>query len=61
MPRWIQILTYLLPARYFVQCLQALFLVGNVWEILFKNMAVMLFMSLVLFALISRKLVKRLD
>lgn len=61
MPRWIQILTYLLPARYFVECLQTLFLVGNVWEIFLKNMAIMLLMSLSLFALISRKLVKRLD
>ena len=27
MPRWIQMLTYLLPAKYFVQSLQSLFLV----------------------------------
>jgi ABC-2 type transport system permease protein len=31
MPKWIQLLTYIIPAKYFVQSLQSLFLVGNVW------------------------------
>ncbi|HEV7738185.1 MAG TPA: ABC transporter permease, partial [Chlamydiales bacterium] len=61
MPKWIQVLTYLLPARYFVQSLQALFLVGNVWPLLLENMGCMLLMSAILFFLISRKVVKRLD
>lgn len=61
MPRWIQWLTYVLPARYFVQSLQTLFLVGDVWSLLWKNMAFMLLISAVLFFLISRKVVKRLD
>jgi ABC-2 type transport system permease protein len=61
MPVWIQILTYLLPARYFVQSLQTLFLVGNIWPLLLKNMGCMLLMSGCLFFLISRKVVKRLD
>jgi len=61
MPLWIQILTYLLPARYFVQSLQTLFLVGNIWPLLLQNMGCMLLMSGCLFFLISRKVVKRLD
>jgi ABC-2 type transport system permease protein len=61
MPTWIQYLTYLMPARYFVQILQTLFLVGDVWTLFWKNIAVMLFMSGLLFFLISRKLAKRLD
>jgi ABC-2 type transport system permease protein len=61
MPVWIQILTYLLPARYFVQSLQTLFLVGNIWPLLLKNMGCMLLMSGCLFFLISRTVVKRLD
>lgn len=61
MPTWIQVLTYLLPARYFVQSLQALFLVGNVWPLLLENMGCMLLMSAILFFFISRKVVKRLD
>jgi ABC-2 type transport system permease protein len=61
MPKWIQMLTYLLPAKYFVQSLQSLFLVGNVWPLLLKNMGYMLLVSAVLFYLISKKVVKRLD
>lgn len=61
MPLWIQVLTYLMPARYFVQSLQTLFLVGNIWPLLLKNMGFMLLMSGCLFFFISRKVVKRLD
>lgn len=61
MPSWIQTLTYFLPARYFVECLQSLFLVGNVWTLLWKNMAVMLLISAILFVLISKNVAKRLD
>jgi ABC-2 type transport system permease protein len=61
MPKWIQALTHLIPARYFVQNLQTLFLVGNVWGLFWKNIFVMLLISLFLFFLISRKLTKRLD
>lgn len=61
MPAWIQYLTYFLPARYFVQSLQTLFLVGNVWSLFLKNIAIMVAMSVVLFFLISRKMVKRLN
>ena len=38
MPFWIQLLTYAIPARYFVQCLQTLFLVGNVWDLILFNL-----------------------
>ncbi|MBU6446656.1 MAG: hypothetical protein KGQ49_04590, partial [Verrucomicrobia bacterium] len=58
---WIQFLTYFLPARYFVQCLQTLFLTGNVWTLIWKNVGIMLFISALLFFAISRKLIKRLD
>lgn len=61
MPLWIQLLTYFLPARYFVQSLQTLFLVGNVWPLLLQNVAILLLMSLLLFFAASRKFVKRLD
>jgi ABC-2 type transport system permease protein len=33
MPRWIQLLTHVIPARYFVSSLQTVFLAGDVWEI----------------------------
>lgn len=61
MPAWIRCLTYFLPPRYFVQSLQTLFLTGNVWSLFWKNVFVMLCMSVILFLFISRKLTKRLD
>lgn len=61
MPDWIQGLTYFMPARYFVQSLQTLFLVGDIWPVLFSNMAFMLLTSFILFFLIRRKVAKRLD
>jgi len=61
MPHWIRALTYFIPAKYFVQCLQALFLVGNVWELIFYNMVPMLLIGTLFFFITSHKMVKRLD
>lgn len=61
MPWFIRALTYLMPARYFVQCLQTLFLVGNVWSLIFFNLIPMLGLALLLFFLTARKTVKRLE
>jgi ABC-2 type transport system permease protein len=61
MPQWIQFLTYIIPAKYFVQCLQTLFLVGNVWNLILYNMVPMFLIGLFFFSLTARKTVKRLD
>lgn len=61
MPNWIQILTYFMPARYFVQSLQTLFLVGDIWPLLLSNMVFLLLTSAILFFLIYVKMSKRLD
>jgi ABC-2 type transport system permease protein len=39
MPRWLQIITYAVPARYLVSILQTLFLAGDVWPVLLPNLA----------------------
>jgi len=39
MPRWLQMITYAVPARYLVSILQTLFLAGDVWPVLLSNMA----------------------
>lgn len=39
MPRWLQLITYCIPARYFVSALQTLFLAGDVWSVLLPNLA----------------------
>jgi len=37
MPRTVQIVTLLIPARYFVAVLQTVFLAGNVWSVIVPN------------------------
>lgn len=61
MPVAIQCLTYIMPARYFVTCLQTVFLVGDVWGLIIKNILPMLAMGIFLFYLTARHTVKRLD
>lgn len=61
MPIPIQAITWLVPARYFVKCLQTLFLVGDVWPLLIQNLLPMLLFASVVFTLTARRTVKRLD
>lgn len=61
MPPLIQILTYIIPARYFVNSLQTIFLVGNVWSLVFINLLPMIAAGIILFVITSRMSVKRLD
>ncbi len=60
-PRAVQVVSHLLPARYYVSALQTLFLAGNVWSILIADSAAMLLMAMVLFSLTLRKTRKKLD
>jgi ABC-2 type transport system permease protein len=53
--------SYLIAARYFVSCLQTLFLTGNVWPLLLRSLAAMLLISAVFLILTTKKIVKRLD
>jgi ABC-2 type transport system permease protein len=61
MPAPIRALTHIVPARYFVQCLQTLFLVGNVWSLILFNLIPMLGIGGILLLITARKTVKRLD
>jgi ABC-2 type transport system permease protein len=38
MPPWLQLITYVVPARYLVSILQTLFLAGNVWSVVLPNL-----------------------
>lgn len=58
MPVWIQMITYIIPARYFVQCLQTLFLVGNVWPLLLWNLVPMFLIGSLFFMITKYKTVK---
>lgn len=61
MPAPVRVLTYLIPARYYVSSLQTIFLAGDVWELLLPSAAAMIAIGLVLFALVRVKTHKRLD
>jgi ABC-2 type transport system permease protein len=37
MPTWLRLITYALPARYYVALLQSVFLAGNVWSVIVPN------------------------
>jgi len=61
MPRVIQIITYIVPARYFNAGLQTVFLAGDVWPLILPSMGAMLLIGLVLFVLVVRKTRKSLE
>ncbi len=60
-PRAVQFVSYLLPARYYVSFLQTIFLAGTVWSVIVPDAAVMLVMASILFSLTLRKTQKRLN
>jgi ABC-2 type transport system permease protein len=61
MPTAIQWATQLVPARYFVACLQTLFLAGDVWSVLLPNMAGMAAFAVLFLTLTRLRTRRRLD
>lgn len=61
MPRPIQWLTLIFPARFFIPCLSTVFLAGDLWDVLLPNIAAMLGFGAAFFALAFRFTRKRLD
>jgi ABC-2 type transport system permease protein len=51
MPAPVRLITYVLPARYYVALLQTVFLAGNVWDVIVPNAAVLAGMAAVLLLL----------
>ncbi|HTW73530.1 MAG TPA: ABC transporter permease [Steroidobacteraceae bacterium] len=45
MPAAVRLVTYLLPARYYVALLQSLFLAGDVWSVIVPNVLVLALMA----------------
>jgi ABC-2 type transport system permease protein len=60
MPAAVRVLTYALPARYYVALLQTLFLAGDVWGVILPNAAVLAGMAVVLLFLARSVTRKRL-
>jgi ABC-2 type transport system permease protein len=61
MPAPIQVLTHLVPARYFVSILQTLFLAGDFWRVIIPNMAALAVMAAVFLTLVWHNSSKRLE
>jgi ABC-2 type transport system permease protein len=60
MPAAVRVLSYALPARYYVNMLQTLFLAGNIWDVVLPNAAVLAGMAVALLALARAATTKRL-
>lgn len=54
MPALVRLVTYILPARYYVTLLQTIFLAGDIWPVILPNMAVLAAMAAVLLILTYR-------
>jgi ABC-2 type transport system permease protein len=54
LPAFVQLITLLLPARYYVTLLQTIFLVGDVWPVILPNAAVLAAMMVLLLSLARR-------
>jgi len=61
MPKVIQIVTYIVPARYLIPSLQTVFLAGDIWPFFFHNIAIMLGIGAVFLVLASRTTRKSLE
>jgi len=61
MPTWLQLLTYVVPARYYVASLQTVFLAGDVWAQFVPDMLAMLTIGAFFFLIAARNSRKSLD
>lgn len=61
MPLPIRLLSSIIPARYFVDALQTLFLTGDVWQVLWPDIGAMLLIGAVFFLLVRAKTRRSLD
>ena len=59
MPTAIRALTYIVPARYLIPPLQSVFLVGDLWVMFWKDMAILLGFGVLFFALAIRSTRRR--
>jgi ABC-2 type transport system permease protein len=58
MPAVVRIITYALPARYYVTLLQTIFLAGDIWTVILPNAAVLAGMA-VLFLILTRRVTQK--
>ncbi len=61
MPAFVQGVTYLVPARYYVAILQTLFLAGDVWSVVIANGLPLLLMAVLFLGLVRFRMRRRLE
>ena len=61
MPAPVQLLTYIVAARYFVAIAQTVFLAGDVWPVILPNALALMVMSSFFLSVVWRRAVKRLE
>ncbi len=61
MPGWIEALSHVVPARYFVTCLQTIFLAGDVWSVILPNAGALALIALILAGITLRRTRKSLE
>jgi ABC-2 type transport system permease protein len=59
MPIPIQLISRIIPARYLIPCIQSVFLAGDIWPMFFADMAVILLIGSIFFAVAIRNTRKR--
>lgn len=61
MPFWLQWMSYIFPAKYFVSSVRTICLVGDVWEVILRDTAVLLLMAFGLYKFLKKKLRKNVE
>lgn len=61
MPEVVQVLTYMIAARYFVAILKSVFLAGDIWSIILINAGALTLMAVVFLSLVKLRMRKRLE
>lgn len=60
-PKMIQIVSYIVPARYYIAISHTLFMAGDIWPVLLPNALVLGVMAIFFFSIAYTKISKRLD
>lgn len=60
MPAVVRVITYIVPARYYVTLLQTLFLAGDIWPVILPNAAVLAAMAVSFLVMTRRATQKKL-
>jgi ABC-2 type transport system permease protein len=61
MPAAVQVITYIVAARYFVAIAQTVFLAGNIWTVILPNALALILMSTLFLSVVWRRTAKSLE